>query len=229
MHTELTPIYLNKPPILISQCLLGDPVRYDGAHKQHSIIVQHLLPMVKSHPLCPEIAAGMGVPRPAIRRQLEAQNIGIALADSGTAIANRLIATSQQMAASAPAKHAIGAILKARSPSCGIETSPLFDRQGQIISIGNGVFAQALKERYPALLMIDEEQLASENSCLQFLRLCQLTMAWQQGILPDHWRSHLNSAQALHQKPNLGLQELALKLGRVAGLHYLEPLPFRDC
>lgn len=228
MPTELAPIYLNQPFILISQCLLGDPVRYDGAHKQHNIINQHLLPLVQVQPLCPEMAAGMGVPRPAIRRQIDANKVGIALADSGLPIKTNLITTSRELAASAPARQAVGAILKARSPSCGIGTSPLFDPQGQIISTGNGVFAEALGETQPSLLLIDEEQLTSSNSCLLFLRLCQIAMAWRLGSLSEQWRGYLNAAHPLHKKPGLGLQELALKLGRAQGLQYLEPLPFRN-
>jgi uncharacterized protein YbbK (DUF523 family) len=51
--------------VLISACLLGDPVRYDGRHKRaDSKILQRWLDEGRVVPVCPEVAAGLPVPRP---------------------------------------------------------------------------------------------------------------------------------------------------------------------
>lgn len=54
----------NKPNILISACLLGNPVRYDGS----DLLIKH--PLLKTWqeerrliPICPEVAGGMSIPR----------------------------------------------------------------------------------------------------------------------------------------------------------------------
>ena len=56
--------------ILISSCLLGNPVRYDGNSKpiQHDIITkwQRLGCLVT---ICPEISGGLPVPRPPAQLQ----------------------------------------------------------------------------------------------------------------------------------------------------------------
>lgn len=54
-----------KPRILVSACLLGRPVRYDGSAKSiaHSAL-ERWNRENRLVPLCPELAAGFGTPRP---------------------------------------------------------------------------------------------------------------------------------------------------------------------
>ncbi|BFM13685.1 hypothetical protein R50072_38380 [Simiduia litorea] len=227
MTVKLPAIHLPKPVLLVSQCLLGDPVRYDGAHKQHPAIAQHLLPHITTAALCPEVAAGMGVPRPAIRRQQMGDSEIIALASSGAALANSLLSTSQRLATHATTQTAVAAILKARSPSCGIESSPLFNPDGTILALGDGLFVQQLRKHQTHLLLVSEEQLHDAESCVYFVRLCQLALALKLNLLREDWLVYLRKANALHQLPALGLQEVVRELsGESAELHYLEPLPF---
>ena len=47
----------------ISSCLLGHAVRWDGGHKRDRVLVDELAPWVEWVPVCPEVEAGMGVPR----------------------------------------------------------------------------------------------------------------------------------------------------------------------
>ena len=56
-----------KIPIGISSCLLGEQVRYDGGHKLNHNITDVLSEYFEFISLCPEIAIGLGVPRPTIR------------------------------------------------------------------------------------------------------------------------------------------------------------------
>ena len=51
----------------ISACLLGQAVRYDGRHKEHLLVTRALSAFMTFVPVCPEVEAGMGVPRPPVR------------------------------------------------------------------------------------------------------------------------------------------------------------------
>jgi uncharacterized protein YbbK (DUF523 family) len=55
--------------ILISACLMGEPVRHDGSHRR---IVHDQLETWMSEgrlvPFCPEVAGGLPTPRPAAER-----------------------------------------------------------------------------------------------------------------------------------------------------------------
>ncbi|MDH5661345.1 MAG: DUF523 domain-containing protein, partial [Gammaproteobacteria bacterium] len=55
-----------KSKIAVSSCLLGEAVRYDGTDKHVEYITQKLAHEYTLISLCPEMAVGMGVPRPPI-------------------------------------------------------------------------------------------------------------------------------------------------------------------
>ena len=48
----------------ISSCLLGNQVRYDAGHKHCAYITQTLDEYFEFIPFCPEVAIGLGIPRP---------------------------------------------------------------------------------------------------------------------------------------------------------------------
>ena len=51
----------------ISRCLLGDEVRFDGGHKHDHFLTDVLGRYVEWVPVCPEVEAGLGTPREAMR------------------------------------------------------------------------------------------------------------------------------------------------------------------
>lgn len=57
----------NKPVVGISGCLTGAAVRFDGGHKRMDFVMNSLAPWVVYKPICPEVAIGLPVPRPALR------------------------------------------------------------------------------------------------------------------------------------------------------------------
>jgi len=57
---------MKKIPIGISSCLLGENVRFDGGHKRDAYIVGTLSDYFEFHSFCPEVAIGLGIPRPTI-------------------------------------------------------------------------------------------------------------------------------------------------------------------
>ena len=51
----------------ISRCLLGEEVRFDGGHKRDVFLTDVLGRYVEWVPVCPEVEAGLGTPREAMR------------------------------------------------------------------------------------------------------------------------------------------------------------------
>ena len=62
--------------ILVSACLLGEKVRYDGGHKRDLHLMETLGPFVEWVRVCPEVDGGLPVPREAMRLE---DRSGIAL------------------------------------------------------------------------------------------------------------------------------------------------------
>jgi uncharacterized protein YbbK (DUF523 family) len=145
-----------KPKVAVSGCLLGQLVRYDGRAKQHPAICQ-LSDQFELIPLCPEVGAGLSVPRPPVQLVKRGQILrALGVEERGLDVSEPLkqYFESQRLLLETLS----GIILKTKSPSCGINTTPFFNFKGQQIGITSGVFAAAIQARFPTLPLIDDEQ-----------------------------------------------------------------------
>jgi len=147
------------PSILVSACLLGLLTRYDGASKRHEAVLRFirergLVPI----PVCPEQLAGLPTPRPATRF---ACGDGAAVLDGSGAVINaegKIVNETFLHGAIETMKIARiagcgKALLKERSPSCGVHQVYLEDR----IVPGQGVTAALLTRN--GLEVFSEEDL----------------------------------------------------------------------
>ena len=144
------------PRVGISRCLLGEAVRYDGAHKYEPSVVETLGAHVEWVPVCPEVEVGMGVPREPIQLVERGARTGIRLVGvtSGTDWTERMQTWAAERIEALKAAHVSGFVLKARSPSCGVRDVPV--KGG---TSGRGMFADALLRAMPDLPVEDEERL----------------------------------------------------------------------
>jgi len=112
------------PVLAVSACLLGIPCRYDGLDKGLAAL-DRLTAGRRVLPLCAEVLAGLGVPRPPM--VFEGGDGAAALAGTArlvdehgrdcTAHLARGAALAVRLALAAGC---VSALLKARSPSCGV-------------------------------------------------------------------------------------------------------------
>ncbi len=112
--------------ILISACLLGAPVRYDGRGRA---LTHDLLTLWQAQgrlvPLCPEVAGGLPTPRPAteIEPGARAEDVldGTAriLTAGGEDVTAPFLQGARLALAAAQAQGCTAALLMEGSPSCG--------------------------------------------------------------------------------------------------------------
>src|SRR5438093_7507471 len=62
------------PRVGISQCLLGENIRYDGGHKLDNVLIETLSQHVEWVPVCPEVEVGLGTPREPLRLRGSAES-----------------------------------------------------------------------------------------------------------------------------------------------------------
>lgn len=156
----------------VSSCLLGNKVRYDGDHRLDKYVTEQLGRYFTFLPVCPEIEVGMGVPRETV--QLEgpedtpkpARMIG---ADSRQDWTDRMNHYADRRVKRKDFQSLSGFILKARSPSCGMDRVKLYDQMGNVKKIGTGLFAATLKRQFPNLPIEDEDQLANPDLRQNFI------------------------------------------------------------
>jgi uncharacterized protein YbbK (DUF523 family) len=111
--------------ILVSACLLGEKVRYNGGDAtSSSAVLTRWLAEGRVVPFCPELAGGLGVPRPAA----EIQGLsGEAVLDgharvstrAGVDVTDGFLQGAYLALATAQAQRVRVAVLKDGSPSCG--------------------------------------------------------------------------------------------------------------
>ncbi|NRB38391.1 MAG: DUF523 domain-containing protein [Pseudomonadales bacterium] len=167
-------VLMLKPRIGLSQCLLGDNVRYNGKSKRHDNICTYLSAHAELIALCPEVGAGLSTPRPAVQlietdklRMKGVDNSQLDVTDAVQAFSDNIAAQYQ---------HQFQAfIFKARSPSCGL-SSPIYNKEGIQINTGRGIFSATLTRQWQDCLFIQEEDLLNEEQCLQLLLDCYLLL-----------------------------------------------------
>lgn len=155
----------------ISSCLLGEPVRYNGAHKLASWL-DALVPEVEWISVCPEVESGMGVPREPVRLERSdsgARMIGISSAVDYTSRMNTWAALRIDALVAAGL---CGYVLKKDSPSCGLARVPLHE-DGVAVDRGRGLFAAALLDRLGDLPIEEEDTLADPRARADFLARCR--------------------------------------------------------
>ena len=134
--------------VAISACLLGAPVRYDGGSKP-AAEVQRLAERVDVVRVCPETASGLPVPRPP------AEQVGgrVLLAD-GRDVTEEFALGAERCAGLVSRPPVSLAVLKAKSPSCGVGLVYDGTYSGRLVA-GQGVFAERLERE--GICVVTEE------------------------------------------------------------------------
>lgn len=141
---------MKKEKILVSSCLLGEAVRYDGKSQSHAEVLK-LKEQYDLISFCPEVAGGLLIPRsPAeiIREKVINAN-GEDLTKEYEKGGELAVKTCQDLGIKK-------AILKSRSPSCGF--GKIYDGSfTRTLKNGNGVAANNLIRH--GILVFSEEDL----------------------------------------------------------------------
>jgi len=147
--------------ILVSACLLGERVRYNGASAAaDSGILEHWLAEGRVVSFCPEVAGGLGVPRPAA--EIAGADGAAVLAGeariltrAGTDVTGQFLRGATLALDAARTQGVRLAILKDGSPSCGSTTIHDGTFTGTRRT-GNGV-TTALLERHGIRVFSEQE------------------------------------------------------------------------
>ena len=138
--------------VLVSACLLGINCRYDGYHCERPEI-KAMIKQYEMVPFCPEVFGGLSTPRkksgimdicsqtPATGKDVWKKTARV-VSEEGEDVTECFIKGAQEGLKTAKMFGIRKAFLKARSPSCGINSVSCF---GEEIP-GAGVWAELLKQ-----------------------------------------------------------------------------------
>lgn len=156
--------------ILVSACLLGKPVRYDGNSKTvDSAELDPLLVQDRVISFCPEVSGGLPVPRAAAEIHAGDGNAVIAnmarvKTRDGTDVTDFFLSGAQQALALCHEHGITVAVLTETSPSCG--SSQIYDGSFSRNAIqGSGVTAALLRQH--GIKVFNQHQLEAACKLLE--------------------------------------------------------------
>ncbi|OZI77223.1 DUF523 domain-containing protein [Bordetella genomosp. 12] len=159
--------------VLVSACLLGQPVRYDGRHAApDGPILARWAAEGRIVALCPEVAGGLPIPRAAAEIEPGADGLavwqGVARVRTrdGSDVSPAFLAGARLALALMQGHDIAVAVLKEGSPSCG--SAFIYDGrfQGRRIA-GSGVTAASLAQA--GLRVFSELELEAADAALRAL------------------------------------------------------------
>lgn len=205
---------IEKIPIAISSCLLGQEVRYDGGHKHNAYLTETLGEFFAYTGFCPEVAIGMGVPRPAIQLVQGDGTIRVrSCADPKLDVTAQLQTYAQSVVPLLD--DYCGYIFKSASPSCGLQQVKVF-QDGQVVGADSGVYAAAIMQALPALPVEDEGRLMDPVLRENFIERVFVYHRWQQFKRKGFTAAGLVEFHTVHKFTLLAHDEkIYRELGRV--------------
>ena len=163
----------------ISSCLLGATVRYDGGHKRDAFINGTLSRCFEFVPLCPEVAIGLGTPRPPIRLVRTDGGIRVQGRDDPNRDVTDALRDFARSTAARLAGEISGYIFKRASPSCGMERVKVHGENGMPAGQGAGAYAGALMAALPLLPCEEEGRLGAPDLRENFIERVFVFDRWR--------------------------------------------------
>lgn len=162
----------------VSGCLLGEKVRFDGGHKRSNFIVTILQDYADFISMCPEVAIGLGIPRPAIHLIGDSSNPRLVdVKDESLDYTQSMRKYSRN--AVNDLTDISGFILKSKSPTCGMERVRVYNKHGQAQRDGVGLFARELMNTHPLLPVEEEGRLNDPSLRENFITRIFAYRRWQ--------------------------------------------------
>lgn len=140
---------MEKEKVLISACLIGLNCKYSGGNNENEKLVE-LMREKDLIPICPEQLGGLSTPRPSAQRKENK-----VVTKEGIDVTKEYKKGAQEVLNLAKKLNIKKAILKSRSPSCGVDT--IYDGTfTNNLTNRDGVTAELLKENGIEVISSDE-------------------------------------------------------------------------
>jgi uncharacterized protein YbgA (DUF1722 family)/uncharacterized protein YbbK (DUF523 family) len=183
----------------ISRCLLGEEVRFDGAHKRDTFLTEVLGRYVEWVPVCPEVEAGLGTPREVMRLVGDPEDPRLVTIKSVTDHTRALETMTKNRIEELKELDLSGYVFKKGSPSCGIERVRIYNEHGKPSRTGVGLFARAFIEQFPLIPVEEEGRLCDPTLRENFIERVFCYRRWQDLVQSGVTRQALVQFHTIHK------------------------------
>ncbi len=150
-----------RPRILLSRCIEHEHCRFNGGIVA-SPVIRKLKPFTEYVTVCPEVAVGLSIPREAIRMVEKDGEKHLVGSVTGKDITRDMKDFTERYLKELT--DIDGAVLKSRSPTCGIKDVKIYPGPGKVASLNHkttGMFGGAVAEMFPDIPVEDEGRLTN--------------------------------------------------------------------
>jgi len=183
----------------ISRCLLGEEVRFDGGHKRDGFLTDVLGRYVKWVPVCPEVEAGLGTPREAMRLIGDPQRPRLVTIKRRTDHTRAVEKMTENRIKELEKLDLSGYVFKKGSPSCGIERVRIYNEHGMPNRNGVGLFARAFIKQFPLIPVEEEGRLCDAPLRENFIERVFCYRRWQDLVQSGVTRQALVQFHTIHK------------------------------
>jgi uncharacterized protein YbgA (DUF1722 family)/uncharacterized protein YbbK (DUF523 family) len=183
----------------ISRCLIGDEVRFDGGHKRDNFLTDVFGCYVEWLPVCPEVEAGLGTPREAMRLMGDSHRPRLVTIKSGTDHTRAVERMTEKRIQELEELDLSGYVFKKGSPSCGIERVRIYNEHGMPNRNGVGLFARAFIEQFPLIPVEEEGRLCDPTLRENFIERVFCYRRWQDLVQSGVTRQALVQFHTIHK------------------------------
>ena len=169
----------SKIKVGISQCLLGENVRYDGGHKLDRFLRDTLGQFVEWVPVCPEVECGLSIPREAMRLVGDIDNPRLLTQKTGIDHTERMMRWAEKRVKELADEDLCGFIFKIGSPSSGMRDIKVYNEKGYASKKGIGMFARVFMETFPLMPVEDDGRLHDPDLREKFIERLFVFRRWQ--------------------------------------------------
>jgi len=152
-------------------------VRWDGGNKSNEWIIKKLSKYVDFKTVCPEVEMDLGVPRNTLSLRYIENSRDVRLIDNKTNQDKTKLSEALLDNYEKKIWNIDGAILKSKSPSCGIEGVNYYSKKNIEIGKGPGIFAHEFMTQYPNIPFTHEGRL--RNLDIRYRFLISLFTLWR--------------------------------------------------
>ncbi|MBW1781457.1 MAG: DUF523 and DUF1722 domain-containing protein [Deltaproteobacteria bacterium] len=166
----------------VSQCLLGENVRYDGGHTLDRFIRDTLGHYLDFVPVCPEAECGLGIPREPMRLEGDPESPRLITIRTRQDLSDRMLAWAGQRVRELEKEDLCGFIFKSKSPSSGMERVKVYNQKGMPVKRGVGLFARTFMAHFPLLPVEDEGRLHDPRLRENFIESIFALKRWRETL-----------------------------------------------
>lgn len=162
----------------VSSCLLGEHVRYDGGHKRDPYVADILGRYFQFIPVCPEVGAGLAIPREPMHLEGDADDPKLMTIKSRVDLTPLMASFCESKVRDLEKEDLCGFIFKKGSPSSGLFRVKVYNK-GMPTKAGRGLFAAAVVKHFPLLPVEEEGRLHDDDIRENFIERIFAYRRWK--------------------------------------------------